>query len=169
MHPNYLEVQLLTAMTALEHLVSKYTSHRTISPPIDKNTFATLIKPMLETAYDQVSATLTSPGIQRVRDRIANLNHVTLKDQLWAMLASYNVPLGGIGDRINPAIDVRNDIVHSGHHLGEFKDLHLHVVVLRELLKRVFLSLLEFQGQYECWLNGQEWITFPPTNITIQP
>jgi hypothetical protein len=167
-HPTYLEVQLLTAMTALEHLVSTYTEQHTVPPPIEKSTFTTIVKPALETAYDQASTDRT-PGMQRVRDRIPNLNHVNFKDRLWAMLTAYNTPLDGIRDRINSAIDVRHKIVHGGHSLGEFNDLHLHVAILRELLKRIFLTLLEFQGQYECWLNGQEWITFPPTNITIQP
>jgi hypothetical protein len=169
MHPTYLEVQLLTAMTALEHLVSKYAKHHTIPPPIEKKIFATVIKPALETAYDQVTTTMTRPGIERVRSGISELNRLYFKEQLQGMLAAYNIPLAGITDRIKPVIDVRNEIVHEGHYLGEFKDLHLHVVVLRELLKRIFLTLLEFQGRYECWLNGQELITFPPTNITIQP
>lgn len=167
-HPTYLELQLLAAMTALEHLVSSYSEHHAVPPPIETYPFK-IIKRALQVAYDQATASMTTAGTERVRERIANLNHVTFKDKLWRLLATYDVPLDGISDRINPAIDVRHKIVHAGHYLGEFQELDLHVVVLRELLKRVFLTLLEFRGQYESWLNGPEWIAFPPTNITIEP
>lgn len=171
-HPAHVELQLITAMTALEHLVSVYDKHHPAAPPLPPTTFATLKAALLH-AYDE-AATALQPNedlqrhLQRVRDRIGNLNHVTFKDRLWPMLTAYNVPLVGIEDRINKAINVRNDIIHTGMHDAPFAGFYLHVVVLRELLKRIFLTLLNYTGNYESYLNGPEWIAFPPTDTTIE-
>lgn len=170
-HPPHLELRLITAMTALEHLVSVYHKHHSVQPPLDKETFSTLKKALFKT-WDEAAATLSSDSglsrrLARVRDRIGNLNQPTFKDRLWPMLRDYNVPLVGIEDRINPAIDARNDIVHTGLHDAPFEAFYLHVAVLRELLKRIFLTLLGYQGQYQSYLNGPEWLAFPPMDTKI--
>ena len=172
-HPPHLEIRLITAMTALEHLVSVHDKHNPPTTPLDKPTFSKLNKELLR-AYDAEQRALQPDEdlrerLQRVRSRIGNLNHLTFKDRLWHMLTAYAVPLTGIADRINPAIDARNDIVHTGMHDAPFTSFHLHVTILRELLKRTFLTLLKYEGQYQSYLNGPEWIAFPPKNITVKP
>lgn len=170
-HPAHLELRLITAMTALEHLVSIYNKRHPVQPPLDKQLFKLLKKALFE-AYDTAAAVLPQNEelgrrVARVRDRIGNLNQPNFKDRLWPMLRDYGVPLVGIEDRINAAVDARNDIVHTGLHDAPFQAFYLHVAVLRELLKRIFLTLLGYEGQYQSYLNGPEWITFPPTDTKI--
>lgn len=171
LHPSHLELRLITAMTALEHLVSIHQKSNPVAPPLDDTTFKQL-KRALKSAYDDTSRTLT-PGdelkkrLARVRERIGNLNHVTFKDRLWPMLRDYGVPLVGIESRINDAIEARHDIVHTGMHAAPFESFYLHVAVLRELLKRIFLTLLCYEGQYQSYLNGPQWLAFPPTDTVI--
>lgn len=67
------------------------------------------------------------------------------------------------------AIDARNKIIHTGRHDIPHEELTMHVAALRELLKRIVLTLLNYQGTYISFLDGQETVTFPPTNTTITP
>jgi hypothetical protein len=176
--PSHVELQLIAAMTALEHLISRYTKQQPVGPPLPKKMFATIRK-ALEDTYDETTAQLPAPpdeqerkqrehALRRVRDRIAKMNDTVFNDRLFAMLRSYRVPLVGIEDRITKAVSLRHDIIHTGTHGATFADFYLHVAVLRELLKRIILTLLNYQGQYISFLNGQEFLEFPPTNTTIK-
>jgi hypothetical protein len=174
--PPHVELQLISAMTGLEHLISVYTKEHPISSPLDKKTFNEEIRPALEAAYDTITATREPSNeaerthfaqrVRRVRDRIGNLNHTSFNDRLFRMLEDYRVPLVEINDRITKAVKARNDIIHTGHHDTPYEELTLHVAVLRELLKRIILTLLEYRGRYISFLHGQEFLEFPPTNIT---
>jgi len=74
------------------------------------------------------------------------------------------LPLANIDLRqIKHAIDARNLVVHRGLFRSEKeRRLHEYVVLLRELLKRIFLTLLGYKGQYFSLLNGPQWLRFPP-------
>jgi hypothetical protein len=62
------------------------------------------------------------------------------------------------------AIGVRNKIVHRGRFKpaapGETSLLH-NLSTLRELLKRIVLSMLDYEGQYCSFLGGHKWVHFP--------
>ena len=72
------------------------------------------------------------------------------------------------GTAFTVSIDARNDIIHTGMHDAPFASFHLHVAVLRELLKRIFLALLKYTGNYQSYLNGPAWIVFPPTDTRVE-
>jgi hypothetical protein len=179
-NPGYTHLILVNGMTALEHLISVYLHYHPLAPPVEKNTFTKIMLPALNKAYDAITAILERPTdpherdlfeqrLRRVRDRLPNLNHTTFTDHLFAMLNAYGVPLVGIKDRIKAFIKARQDIIHTGEHDVEFKDFYLHIAVIRELLKRIVLTLLHYQGEYISFLNGQEFLHFPPTNVTVVP
>ncbi|HUP61991.1 MAG TPA: hypothetical protein VNA69_16410 [Thermoanaerobaculia bacterium] len=169
--PAHVELQLIAAMTALEHLISVYAHYYRVLPPLAKALFDD-IRSALETAYDGATKDLVKDNnlahaVLRVRGRIANMNDTTFNDRLFAMLREYQVPLVGIQDRITKAVKARHDIVHTGRHDAAFADFYLHVAVLRELLKRIILTLLGYEGQYISFLNGQEFLNFPPSTVTV--
>jgi hypothetical protein len=169
--PIHIELRLVAAMTALEHLVSVYNKSHPISPPLEQSVFEKVRGRLIHTFDDAVTELPSDDELRRrfrrVRDRIGNLNHVTFKDKLWQMLDEYQVPLSGIDGRINAAIDARHKIIHTGQHDVPFAAFHLHVAVLRELLKRIFLKLLRYEGKYQSYLNGPKWVDFPPTDVEI--
>lgn len=175
--PAHVELQLISAMTALEHLISVYTREHPIPVPLVKDVFAT-VRSALETTYDTTTAAIERPAnaderdklthaIKRVRDRIGNLNDTNFNDRLFTMLKEYDVPLVGIQAHITKAVKARHDIIHTGTHQVRFPEFYRHVAVLRELVKRTILTLLRYEGQYISFLNGQEFLEFPPTNVTI--
>jgi hypothetical protein len=71
------------------------------------------------------------------------------------MFAEYRVPLDGIEDW-EDLIGVRNALVHTGvlpaHGRLSTVNILKADLKLRELLVRIFLSLLSFDGTYRPWL-----------------
>ncbi|HEX7154756.1 MAG TPA: hypothetical protein VF618_24940 [Thermoanaerobaculia bacterium] len=168
--PAHAELQLVTAMTALEHLTSIYNKQTPVPPPVPLDTFSTIIRPALEAAFDNAIANvaLDPEGARLVRNKMSGLNNTVLKHRLDAMLRDYDVPIAGLEKHVDAAIRTRNDIIHKGTTKAAFPEFYLHVAVLREVLKRIILTLLEYKGQYISFLNGQEFREFPPTKTTIQ-
>jgi hypothetical protein len=159
-------------MTALEHLISVYTKHHSVPPPLPKPLFDE-IRSALETAYDTATNELERDdkldhAVRRVKERIANISDTTFNDRLFAMLRGYQIPLVGIQEQVTKAVKARHDIIHTGQHEAAFPEFYLHVAVLRELLKRIILTLLRYQGEYISFLNGPEFLEFPPTNVTVK-
>jgi hypothetical protein len=166
-HPRYAELQLISAVTALEHLVAAFEKRHIVPPIMDPRTFQKLLEDaqaLWETARENSSVT-DQPQIDRVKEKLLHLNEPSARDKLEAMLRTYSVPLLGLTlSRISKAVGARNSVIHSGLYRGKKgkADLQEHVAVLRELLKRIFLTLLAYQGQYFSLLNGPEWNQFPP-------
>jgi hypothetical protein len=109
-HPAYSEQQLLTAMTALEHLVATYVAQRRAPKIISQRTFKAL-KLVLTNALDNFaneprrrSNRVLQQRLQRIRAKVASLNDAPFRDKLLAMLATYRVPLLGIDALIPAAI-----------------------------------------------------------------
>lgn len=131
-----------------------------------KRSFALRLKAHLTT---QIANTAHDPESARVlRNKIAGLNNTVLKQRLEAMLRDYNVPVAGLEDHIDDAIRARNDIIHKGTTKAALPEFYLNVAVLREVLKRIILTLLKFEGQYISFLNGQEFLEFPPSKTTMK-
>ncbi|MEP6673064.1 MAG: hypothetical protein ABJF10_28140 [Chthoniobacter sp.] len=170
-HPRYSELQLIAAMTALEHLVASFEQRHGVSGIMAPQLFEKLLQEM-QARCDEAQQNASDSGrlrIDRVRQKLAHINEPSFRDKLEAMLATYNVPLAGLElSRISKAVAARNRILHRGlYRSKEGKaDLQEHVAVLRELLKRIFLTLLDYEGQYFCLLNGPEWNHFPPSGET---
>ena len=64
-----------------------------------------------------------------------------------------------------PAYDMKIN-VHRGLYISaqNEKSINDHLAVLRELLKRIFLTLLKYNGEYQSFLNGPAWINFTPSH-----
>lgn len=168
-HPRYSELQLISAMTALEHLAAVFEKRHSVPGAMNAQTFQELLgeAQALWGAAQEAAPVAEQPQIDRVKDKLLHLNEPSFRDKLDAMLASYKVPLAGLSaSRISKAVGARNRVIHSGlYRSKEGKaDLQEHVAVLRELLKRIFLTLLAYEGQYFSLLSGPEWNHFPPAD-----
>ena len=166
-HSHYAELQLIAAMTALEHLVSVFVQNQGTPKVIGSEMFDRLLtqmKALWQTAIETAPEEEKS-AVSRVRDKLTHLNEGSFRDKLEAMLTTYKVPLAGLElGRINKAVAARNRVVHRGLYQSKDERAHIqdHVSVLRELLKRIFLTFLQYKGQYFSLLNGPEWNSFPP-------
>ena len=169
-HPRYIELQLLAAITAIEHLVSRFSKRRGPPALVHPRTFGSLSKEF-EAAFRRVrSRTKKVKNLAILRNRIRGLNDAPLGEKLREMLTHYRVPVEGLDIAIQAAIRARNRVVHSGSYQAGYRELYVHVVVLREVLKRFFLTLLGYSGQYHSMLNGPQWVVFPPVGgTTVNP
>jgi len=166
-HPQYIELSLTSAVTALEHLVSVET-HGTRDPKlVDPPLFRTLRAQMEQILTD---ASRNFPEDRRepfeiLKRKLGNLNSSTLRDKIDRYVAHHHVPLTGIdSEAVHAAIGARNDIVHRGQYDSSETEVKLlqHVILLRELVVRVFFSLLHFEGGYSTYLGGYKMTSFPP-------
>ena len=165
-HPRYSELQLIAAMTALEHLVSVF-EQKNGSPKILKpELFAKLletVRPVWRKTLEEFE--LPHDLAARMDSKLDPLNEGNFRDKLKAMLDAYTVPLADLEiQRINDAVAARNRVIHVGLYRNKEDEANLqqHVAVLRELLKRICLTLLQYEGQYFSLLNGPQWTHFPP-------
>lgn len=169
MHPRYSEAQFLTGMTALEHLIHVFGEQHPQGGLLPKNIFKKKVKQRLQDALESAFKILPAEILSERSDaqgimslKLGDLNRRTLRSNLEAFLKHYGVPISDIEAEIPSLISLRNDIVHIGHQpeAEESRPLSYSVAVLRELLTRVFLSLLEYKGEYQSFLNGPEWREF---------
>lgn len=176
-NPRYTEEQLLAAMTALEHLVSAYVRNNKTARLLPARTFRPL-KARLVRTLDDFASEGTRPrrtnlqrNLARVRNKIGSLNDPPFRDKLADMLTAYGVPLNDIDSSIRDAIDARNIVVHRGMYSGDpdaANRLVRHVAVLRELLKRIFLVLVEYRGSYRTRFGSERYAVFPPPSGSRQ-
>lgn len=173
----YTEVQFLTAMTALEHLIYVYagqTGPKNREKIFPNKTFERIIRPQVNAALDSSLDLLLEKEedtakreaypdmVIAAKNKVAEINRYPFKDNLRKFLKEYKVPLEGINQDIEPTIDVRHKIVHRGIYVsgGNTQSVNDHLAILRELLTRIFLTLLKYNGEYQSYLNGPEWKKF---------
>lgn len=156
----YNEVRLISAMTALEYLISIHLS-KDDKLVMTNEKFAALRKQLctlLTAARNEESAT----ALDEIGTKLVELNRRSLRQKLKILLRRWAVPLEGIDEtRLRGAIEARNQVVHTGSHDG--KNLWPHVSVIRELVVRIILSALHFEGQYATYLDGARYVQFPPS------
>lgn len=162
--PRYAELQLLSAVSALEHLVSvfyKYRSEPTIVAPAPFEALCQEIDKLWPAIFDEAEKTAPAE-VKRLRDNIGGANRGSFRDKLQNMLKVYSVPTTGLEADIAKAIVARNRVVHTGLYRSQSRgEIYEHVTVLRELLKRIFLTLLQYSGPYQSSRQGMEWKRFP--------
>jgi hypothetical protein len=176
--PSYFEFQLLSGVTALEHLVATFVKQRTSPRIVHPRRFRALyasVAEVLAAARQRIrgpKAAVVHEQLHRLANKFAMANEPSFREKLLAMLRFYGVPIAGLEKPIAAAIQARNVVVHTGVYRDptEYRELYVHVVVIRELLKRIFLTLLGYAGQYHSMLNGPEWVEFPPPGpVTVDP
>ena len=166
----YNEDRYLGQMTALEHLVHVFRKQRFSNRVLQKSKFRNIVRPALEGKLDELLPQLYDDFqerehfiniIEEFKEKIGNLNMQTLQSSLLLMLAEYRVPLDGLGEFIPDLIKVRNIIVHRGLHTPstEQKSLGTYLSAAEELLRRIFLSLLDYDGTYQTYF---ETVDFRP-------
>ena len=173
-HPRLLEAEFLALMTALEHLVSIYIDQAASSAILPKKEFRKLRKALeciISSEINRMVADEVLPSsssnelIETFRKGFGNLNRYPLRQNILSMLKDYKVPLQGIENQIPLIVKIRNDIVHRGTASEDTlsdENLFSYTAMLRELLKRIFLTLLRYEGEYQTGLGGWRWTPFPP-------
>jgi len=176
-HSSYLEVKLVTVQTTLEYLVGAFERANALSGSVlSKDEFTQHVRPKMEAAIDEVIRGLPTEigesSIKRAEElfdaKLGGLNALTIRERLFRMLGSDGVPYAGLELPIRDAIRTRGGTVHGrGTSPGQSSEYVRHIAVLRELVKRIFLTLVGYKGRYISYLNGSEDVDFPPTTATV--
>ena len=174
MTASHTEVRLVAAMTALENLLDANLPERD-GQLVDAKAFKAVAKTVRETLRKELGAVMTPELEQSLSAKLLDVNRRSLNDKLQALLDRWGVLMTGIPPaEIKAAIKARNAIVHQGHYYEETplaleeRDLWTHVIVIRELLVRIILTALGFQGRYNSFRGGYHMTAFPPKPPAVQ-
>jgi hypothetical protein len=171
MHHSYNEGNYLSQMTALEHLVSVFREKKPSNRVLQKSKFRNILKPALQEKLDEIIPQLCDDSLEKedclkiieeFKNKIGNLNQQSLQSSTESMLSEYCVPLDGLNDFIPDLINVRNDIIHRGLHNKSTnqKSLSIYLLVAEELLRRIFLALLNYEGKYNTYFMKNDYVLF---------
>lgn len=160
---SYDEVRFLTAMTALETIVQHELPERrgTIIP---KDEYRLLREKLKDVIKD--NKTLTDEDRETYCKRIDGNNSKTLGEKIGALFDHYGLERVDFeGDAIKDLISLRNNIVHRGNKNTE-TNIWKQIILVRELIIRIILSEVGFQGQYESYVGKYRLRDFPENQST---
>ncbi len=148
----------ISLFCALEHLLDKF-NDQYIPPIISCDKRRKEIGMHLKAAIKDFNNQSLD---KETRDALyKNLNSIfrhTLANKLNLLMKHYRVQQDSLGN-IPELIKVRDEIIHKGHFSTKSdgsERLHDYTASLRELLVRILLSILGYEGGYLSHLNGQE-------------
>jgi hypothetical protein len=168
MNPRYVELDLIACFTALEHLSDVYQKKKKKTSPPGRAYFNSVIEPKLTAQLEELLESAPDAeavsAIEKARGKLRDLTRATLQDSITGMLNGYSVPWNDLQEFLPELIQNRNGIVHQNVAREELQaKLQQHVTIVRELLTRVFLTLLGYRGKYYSYLTGRgEFRSFPP-------
>lgn len=165
MRSSYTESEFLTLMVALEHFIYIFNKKKKHDRIFKKFSF---IKTAILESYDKIAKKTEMKDLQEAIEaskyKILELNRHSFKNSVFKFINEYKIPIAGIDMHIEKLINVRDKIVHRGiyHPENTEENIIFYTGILRELLTRVFLKFLNYNGGYLSFLNGQETTNFPP-------
>jgi len=162
MRGDYRESNLITSMTVLENLIdSNLTDDDTKILPdkvfekLRKKLSGVVKELVIEWSDDQEQQ---KAFIKDLNDRFSDLKRRSLMEKVSLLAKRWGVDLGDVPEEfIKEAKRARDQVVHRGHYQRKTdasRDLHDHVVVVRELVVRFILTVLGFEGRYLSYFGG---------------
>lgn len=98
---------------------------------------------------------------EAIKQKIPELNRRSFIEQIEALLEQWNVARTLIEtETLADLIKLRNDIAHRGG-AEEDESLWHSILLIREIVVRLVLSMLRFEGTYQCYLGGRHTRRFP--------
>lgn len=175
----YVESQFTTCFMALEHLVNTHAHLHKQNEILDEKKFKKFVKPEIKAGLHRALEAIRGcrelkenemkvceEAIENMRDKIIELNRYSFAKKMSTFINDINVPLEGMStEEIKKLIPTRNSIIHSGAILPKsslhFIERQQRLALLRELLTRIFLTLLGYEGEYSSSFHGHHYIHFP--------
>ena len=154
----YDEVRFLTGMTALETLASRSLEkpQRLILRSAASKRFAKRVRAVVDEQKEFDDSVKDA-----IKRKIPELNRRSFTDKLDALLERWHVARTSIDDReLKRLVGLRNSIVHEGG-VPEEDELWPSILVVREIVVRLVLAMLRFDGSYQCYVGGRHTRRFP--------
>ncbi len=176
MRPHFVELQFVSAMTGLEHMLQRFSSRGNKCVIIPKRVFKDVLLTTMGNALTTEIRRLNSANGEEIiispeasdllQKKLTGINELTLRDKLFNFLRHHKVPLHLIAEeQIANLVRTRNILAHARKYkkTPQAERLNDDLAVLHELMKRIFLTLLDYRGKRNSFLNGEEWVDFPPS------
>ena len=152
----YEEVRFLSGMIALESV-----TYRSLEPSQSRilgssaaARFAKLVKQVVD-EQEEFDDFIKSA----IKGKIGELNRHSQIDMIEALLACRGIARAEIDrETLLSLLALRNKLVHQG---AVDDDLWHSILVIREVLVRLVLSMLRFEGNYWCYVGGRHMRRFP--------
>ena len=151
----YDEIRFLSGMIALESVMyrSLKRSQTSILRRSQADKFASHVRKLVD------AQTFDDDTKEAIKVKIPELNRRSLVDTTEALLQDWRVARTGISrDALSELVKFRNKIAHQG---ATGQDLWPFVLLVREILVRLVLSMLQFKGNYWCYVDGRHMRRFP--------
>ena len=152
------EIRFLSGMTALESVAwrSLQKSQTSILGSSAWERLAKGLRAFLDEQDD-----LDVADREAMKQKISELNRRPFIQQIEALLERWQVARTSIEtEALSRLIGLRNTVVHRGG-APEDKDLWPSILLIREIVVRLVLSMLRFEGTYQCYLGGRHMRRFP--------
>ena len=157
------EIRFLTGMTALESLASRSLekSQILILGSAASNRFAKRVRVLVDEREEFDDSVKDA-----IKRKIPELNRYSFTDKLGVLLERWHVARTSIDDsELKRLVRLRNSIVHEGG-TPEEEELWPSILVVREILVRLVLAMLQFDGSYQCYIGGRHTRRFPDCEPT---
>jgi hypothetical protein len=151
----YQESRLINAMSALESILERSDLPKLFLE--DESAFKALRKKVQALLKNE-----KAPG--RMGGKVGELNRRSFRDKLEYLIAARAIPTGDFPEGwLTAIIEARNTIVHTGVAPDLPADARLldRIVWAREIVTRIILDALGFEGQYQSWLHRSAYLRFP--------
>jgi hypothetical protein len=166
MKASYREGALITAMTVLENLIDSNLSEDD-TYILDDDKFQILRKALSGEIKRQAAVWTADRAEQKAYiaemcPKLSELRRRSLIGKISLLAERWGVSLDGIPNgAIQEAKSARDQVVHRGHYQskkGSVRDLHDHVLTIREVVVRFILAAVGFEGNYQSYLDGQNFV-----------
>ncbi|MCP4676994.1 MAG: hypothetical protein GY854_16040 [Deltaproteobacteria bacterium] len=149
---SYTEHRMLHFLVAFESLVSHFGAKT--AGAVEKRIYRTAVRPALDSALEALVADgvigAASAGV--LKARLASTNYPTFFEKFEQLIGHYGVPVEDLRpDLREVVVKCRNDLVHRGLLAQDERgkaELHRLCDLAEELLKRIVLTILGYEGQY---------------------
>jgi hypothetical protein len=144
------ELRYLTAMTALETIIET-------ELPTKKGT--TLPKSEFKALRAELDKAVAASGLSEAEQkifsqRLAGMNRKSFAEKINGLFDHYDLSRDDFGGEvIGSLVKLRNDIVHRGQ-IPDDVDAWPMIILVRELITRILLTVIGFNGTYCCYVGG---------------
>ncbi len=167
------ESQFLHIMIALEHLVHVFSQSSPSASVVPSSFFRNIVRSRLDQTLEDLLGHEIEDDKKFTRDHadelaqgIGNANRRSFRCRLEEMLKSYSVGFNDLRSQLRDLIKMRNAVTHRGLFRADELDPSSTEVerlrnVAEELLVRIFLTLLAYDGRYISPLYDLDWRPLP--------
>lgn len=152
------EVRLMSGMTALESVAARAlnNSETLILPRPVSRKLTKLFRSLIDSQDEFDDATK-----EAIKNKLPELNRRPFTHKISALMEQWHVSRTSLDDHtLSRLVKLRNSIVHQGG-VSDAEDLWPSILVVREIVVRLVLSMLRFEGTYQCYIGGRHTRNFP--------